>query len=51
MIDEDVLADVLSEKSMFAVLHSLGMFIVDLFKSRRLLEAEKLFFRINSASP
>jgi hypothetical protein len=30
---------------MLAVLHSLGMFIVDLFKSRRRLEAENLFLR------
>ena len=30
---------------MFALLHSLGMFIVDLFKSRRRLEAENLFLR------
>jgi hypothetical protein len=31
--------------TMLAVLHSLGMFIVDLFKSRRRLEAENLFLR------
>ena len=30
---------------MLAVLHSLAMFIVDLFKSRRRLEAENLFLR------
>jgi hypothetical protein len=30
---------------MFALLHSLGMFVVDLFKSRRRLEAENLFLR------
>lgn len=30
---------------MLAVLHSLGMFIADLFKSRRRLEAENLFLR------
>jgi hypothetical protein len=30
---------------MLAVLHLLGMFIVDLFKSRRWLEAENLFIR------
>ena len=30
---------------MLAVLHSLGMFIIDLFKSRRRLEAENLFLR------
>src|SRR5262245_27737830 len=30
---------------MLAVLHSLGMFIVDLFKSRCRLEAENLFLR------
>jgi hypothetical protein len=30
---------------MLAVLHSLGMFIVDLFKSPRRLEAENLFLR------
>jgi transposase InsO family protein len=30
---------------MLALLHSLGMFIVDLFKSRRRLEAENLFLR------
>jgi len=29
---------------MLAVLHSLGMFIVDLFKSRCLLEAENRHF-------
>ena len=31
--------------AMFAVLHALGMFIADLFKSRRQLEAENLFLR------
>jgi hypothetical protein len=30
---------------MVAILHSLGMFIVDLFKSRCRLEAENLFLR------
>ena len=30
---------------MLAILHLLGMFIVDLFKSRRRLEAENLFLR------
>ena len=30
---------------MLSVLHSLGMFIIDLFKSRRRLEAENLFLR------
>src|SRR6266478_4537289 len=30
---------------MLAILHSLGMFIVDLFKSRRRLEAENMFLR------
>jgi hypothetical protein len=30
---------------MFALLHSIGMFVVDLFKSRRRLEAENLFLR------
>jgi hypothetical protein len=30
---------------MLAILHALGMFIVDLFKSRRRLEAENLFLR------
>jgi hypothetical protein len=30
---------------MFAILHALGMFVVDLFKARSRLEAEKLFFR------
>jgi hypothetical protein len=28
---------------MFAILHALGMFVVDLFKSRTRLEAENLF--------
>jgi putative transposase len=32
-------------RTMFALLHSLGMFVVDLFKSRRRLEAENLFLR------
>jgi hypothetical protein len=31
--------------SMFAILRALGMFIADLFKSRRRLEAENLFLR------
>jgi hypothetical protein len=30
---------------MLSILHSLGMFIVDVFKSRRRLEAENLFLR------
>jgi len=30
---------------MFMVLQGLGMFVVDLFKSRRRLEAENLFLR------
>ncbi len=30
---------------MLAILHTLGMFIIDLFKSRRRLEAENLFLR------
>jgi len=30
---------------MLAILHALGMLVVDLFKSRRRLEAENLFFR------
>jgi hypothetical protein len=30
---------------MFAILHALGMFVADLFKSRSLLEAENLFLR------
>ena len=30
---------------MLSILHSLGMFIVDLFKSRSRLEAENLFLR------
>jgi hypothetical protein len=30
---------------MLAILHLLGMFIIDLFKSRRRLEAENLFLR------
>jgi hypothetical protein len=30
---------------MFAILHALGMFVADLFKSRRRLEAENLFLR------
>src|SRR5439155_19323098 len=30
---------------MFAILHSLGMFVADLFKSRCRLEAENLFLR------
>src|SRR5262245_11569718 len=30
---------------MLAVLHSLGMFVIDLFKSRHRLEAENLFLR------
>jgi hypothetical protein len=31
--------------SMFAILRALGMFVADLFKSRRRLEAENLFLR------
>jgi hypothetical protein len=34
-----------SSRPMLAILHSLGMFVVDLFKSRRRLEAENLFLR------
>jgi hypothetical protein len=30
---------------MFAILHALGMFFADLFKSRSRLEAENLFLR------
>jgi hypothetical protein len=30
---------------MFAILHALGTFVVDLFRSRGRLEAENLFFR------
>jgi hypothetical protein len=30
---------------MLAILHALGMFVADLFKSRRRLEAENLFLR------
>ena len=30
---------------MFALLHALGMFVADLFKSRRRLEAENLLLR------
>ncbi len=30
---------------MLAILHTLGMFFVDLFKSRRRIEAENLFLR------
>src|SRR5207244_9948700 len=30
---------------MFAILHSLAMFVIDFFKSPRLLEAENLFLR------
>jgi len=30
---------------MFAILHALGMFVTDLFKSGSRLEAEKLFLR------
>jgi hypothetical protein len=30
---------------MFAILHALGMFVADLFKSRYRLEAENLFLR------
>jgi hypothetical protein len=29
---------------MFAMLHALGMFVADLFKSRSRLEAENLYF-------
>ena len=37
---------------MFAILHALGMFVADMFKSRRRLEAENLFLRhqLNIAS-
>ena len=34
-----------SLRAMFAILHALGMFVVDLFKSPRRLEAENLFLR------
>jgi Integrase core domain len=34
-----------SLKAMFAILHALGIFVVDLFKSRSRLEAENLFLR------
>ena len=30
---------------MFAILHALGIFVADMFKSRRRLEAENLFLR------
>jgi hypothetical protein len=30
---------------MFAILHALGLFVIDLFKSRSRLEAENLFLR------
>ena len=30
---------------MFSILHALGMFAIDLFKSRSRLEAENLFLR------
>ena len=30
---------------MFAIMHALGMFVADMFKSRRRLEAENLFLR------
>jgi hypothetical protein len=30
---------------MFAILHALGMYVADLFKSRSRLEAENLFLR------
>ena len=30
---------------MFAILYALGMFVVDMFKSRRRIEAENLFLR------
>jgi hypothetical protein len=32
-------------RAMFAILHSLGMFVADLFKSLTRLEAENLFLR------
>jgi hypothetical protein len=34
---------------MFAILHALGMFVVDLFTSRRRLQARTCSFVINSA--
>src|SRR4029453_3785412 len=34
-----------SLRAMFAILHALGMFVADLFKSRSRLEAENLFLR------
>ena len=36
---------VFSAHPMFAILHALGMFVADLFKSRSRLEAENLFLR------
>jgi len=36
---------------MFAILHLLGAFVASLFKSRRRLEVENLFFDISSISP
>jgi hypothetical protein len=38
-------------RTMFALLHSLAMFVIDFFKSPRRLEAENLFFATNSTSP
>jgi hypothetical protein len=35
---------------MFAILHALGMFVVDLFKSRTRLEAENLYGWISGSS-
>src|SRR4029453_484089 len=34
-----------SLRAMFAILHALGMLVVDLFRSRTRLEAENLFLR------
>jgi len=34
-----------SLKAMFAILHALGIFVADLFKSRSRLEAENYFLR------
>ena len=36
---------------MFAILHALGMFVADIFKSRWQLEAENLFLRRRQAPP
>jgi len=36
---------------MLAVLHSIGMFVIDFFKSPRRLEAENLFLRHHLRAP